>query len=370
MKSKAMVFVMSCMFLLGMAGNVLAVTDTTGDNLKADIDLLSASVVTSGKADPAQTPDTINIGVKMNAGSHLPGAIIFDFDVDNDTATGGGSIITGIPAGNCGAQACKAPAGDGFDFSVVLVLRTQGDSSNLSLASGCSGAGVQCTVRGAPTSCDEGTCYQLGSPCGIGDPDCYEVTPGGACNNCTPDITSYPLDIICGSSGKDCTKPLIKGEYYVGFGQQNEVMVGNVLVRNTYNINNETELCAELPWGLMVTNMFVAINDAADPNNPLFDPNYATDNPPKYQVSLFYDETFHTGDEDDLFTLPGLNVDVSDWMPDTARAADGEYNQYDLCAHNSAGGYGDLNVDANDVGDFLAEFGRSVFSRPCPTCKN
>ena len=34
-----------------------------------------------------------------------------------------------------------------------------------------------------------------------------------------------------------------------------------------------------------------------------------------------------------------------------------------LAAHNSAGGYGDLNVDANDVSEFLAEFGRSNFYR-------
>jgi hypothetical protein len=107
-----------------------------------------------------------------------------------------------------------------------------------------------------------------------------------------------------------------------------------------------------------------------DTGSAPFDPTYATDNPPKYQVSLFHDETFHTGDEDDLFTLPGLNLDISDWLPNTDRVADAEYNQYDPCAHNSWGGYGNVNVDANDVGNFLAEFGRSVFSRPCPNCKN
>jgi hypothetical protein len=146
-------------------------------------------------------------------------------------------------------------------------------------------------------------------------------------------------------------------------------MIGNVLINNTYNINNETDICATLPWGNMITNMWTAIWKAADPENPVFDATYPINNPPKYQVALFYDAAFKPGDEDDLFTLPGLNVDVSDWLPNTARVADGEYNQYETCYHNSAGGYGDVNVDANDVGDFLAEFGRSVFSRPCPTCK-
>jgi len=365
MKSKAMVFVVSCMFLLGMAGNVLAVNDTTGDNLKANVDLLSASVVTSDKEDPAQTPDTINIGIRMAAGSHLPGAVIFDFDADNDPATGGGSVITGIPAGNCGGAPCKTPAGDGFDFYVVLVLRNQGDTSNLSLASGCTGSALTCTTRGAQVTCDQGTCYELGSPCNIGDLDCFEIEEGGACTGC-PGGTAYPLANACGFSAESCDQRLLKSEYYVGYGSQNSVMIGNIPIRNTFNINNETELCATLNWGFIVTQMYTRL--LRDGVSNIFDPAFATDNPPRFQVSLFYDENFD--DEDDLFTLPGLNLDVSDWLPDTARVATGEYNQYVPCGHNTAGGYGDVNVDANDVGDFLAEFGRSVFSRPCPTCKN
>ena len=70
---------------------------------------------------------------------------------------------------------------------------------------------------------------------------------------------------------------------------------------------------------------------------------------------------------DDMYTV---HLAAKDWMPDTARVADGEFNQYVPCAHNSAGAYGDQNVDALDVGDFLNEFGRSIFSMPCPTCKN
>ena len=367
MKSKAMVFVISCMFLMGMAGNVLAVNDTTGDNLKANVDLLSASVVTSDKIAPDQTPDTMSIGIKMAAGSKLPGAVIFDFDVDNDTATGGGSIITGIPAGNCGGP-CKTPVGDGFDFYVVLVLRNQGDSSNLSLSSGCQGSSLTCSERGPQITCDQSPCYELGSPCNIGDPDCYEIEEGGACTNCAGGGIGYPLANTCGFSGKDCTQRLLKGEYYVGYGSQNSVMVGNIPIRNTFNIENESELCADLNWGLIVTQLYTRILRDAPSAHPIFNPMYPTNNPPKFQVSLFYDETFD--DEDDLFTLPGLNVDLSDWMPDTDRVANGEYNQHPPCAHNSAGGYGDVNVDANDVGDFLAEFGRSVFSQPCPTCKN
>ena len=62
-------------------------------------------------------------------------------------------------------------------------------------------------------------------------------------------------------------------------------------------------------------------------------------------------------------------MDISDWLPDTGRVADGDFNGGDPCAHNSAGGYGDQSVAANDVADFLDEFGRSNFFEPCPNCK-
>ena len=367
MKNKGMVFVMSCMFLLGIAGNVLAVNDTTGPGQQmGPLDLATASVVTFDKRDLAEIPDFAKIGIKMAPGSHLPGAVIFDFDVDNDTATGGGSVITGIPAGNCGSAPCKTPAGDGFDFYVVLVLRNQGDTSNLSLASGCNGAALTCTTRGATASCNEGTCYELGSPCSIGDLDCYEIEEGGACTGCAGGANAYPLANACGFSAEDCDQRLLKSEYYVGYGSQNSAMIGNIPIRNTYNLENETEICATLNWGLIVTQMYTRI--LRDTGSAPFDPTYPTNNPPRFQVAAFYDENFEDGD--DLFTLPGLNLDVSDWLPNTDRVAAGEYNQHPPCAHNSWGGYGNVNVDANDVGEFLNEFGRSVFSRPCPNCKN
>jgi hypothetical protein len=62
-------------------------------------------------------------------------------------------------------------------------------------------------------------------------------------------------------------------------------------------------------------------------------------------------------------------LDLADWMPDTARATYGEYNQGDAWMHNSAGAYGDQNVAADDVSDFLSEFNRSTFNKPCPAGK-
>jgi hypothetical protein len=142
-------------------------------------------------------------------------------------------------------------------------------------------------------------------------------------------------------------------------------MVGNVLLKNTYNINNETEICAKIPWSHIVTAMFT--RQQRDGYAGIFDANYPVNNPPKFQVSLFYDTA---GDGDDLFTFPGLNIDVNDWLPDTARVANATFNPELPCGYNYIGGYGDVSVLAEDVAGFLLEFGkRTAFSKPCPTCE-
>jgi len=362
MKTRSLAFVISVLFVVGLSGNVLAVSDSTGENLIPNVDIATASVQTSNVPPDATTPDTANLGIRMAAGSHLPGAVIWDLDVDNDAATGGGSMVTGIPSILCGGAPCKTDAGGGFDFFVVLILRNQSDSSTLSDCSGCIGSDVQCVERGAAATCNEGTCYALGSPCQLGDADCYEQTT--QCTGCDP--FNYPLTAICGESGRDCAAGYIKGQYYVGFGQgQNNFYHGNINLPFLYNLDNEIEICLEIPWGIIGIQAWANIRDAGTQPNFLLG---ALANPPRFQVSAFYDEDF--ADEDDLFSRQPFTLDVSDWMPDTARVATGEFNQFALCAHNSAGLYGDQNVDANDVTDFLEEFGRSIFSRPCPTCKN
>jgi hypothetical protein len=375
MKNKAMVFVISCMFLLGMAGNVLAVNDTTGDG--NPLDLASAEAVTSNRVPfiPPQlptTPDDIKLCVQMAPGSHLPGIVIFDFDVDSDTATGGGSILTGVPASNCGSVPCKdAVCGDdqnngGFDFYVVLALRSQGDTANGALCSNCEGPSRRCVIKGAEVACTEPTCYLIGDDCNVGDPNCFEIAPGSKCTNCAGDVTAFPLADVCGTTPpEDCRKNLIKGEWYVSHAQQRETMVGNIQLRNTYDIKNGDSVCATLPWGIMITQMWTAIRDAGE--NPNFDVTTAQNNPPKFQVGVYFDPVFPV-DRDDLFS-PGLILDVNDWMPDTDCSVAGSYNEYSPCAHNSDGsGCTDVDVDGGDVGDFLAEFGRSGFVKPCPNC--
>jgi hypothetical protein len=367
MKIRALISAMGFLLILGMSGTALAVQDTEGESIIGDVDIRSASVVTYDKwYGPEEIPQSAKIGIMMVAGSHLPAAIVWDFDVDNDTATGGSSLLTRLPNGTCGGQVCKPPAGDGFDFFIVLTLRTQGDNSTLAACNGCSGSPFQCAKRGTSYPCDEGTCYGLGAPCFMGDPDCYEITE--PCSNCTGgDGPYYPLTDVCGTHTQSCASGMVKGEYYVGFGQGRESYFrGNFNVQTDYTVLNEPDICLTIPWGLIVERLWTKISEKG--TQPVFDMTYAVNGPPKYQVSAYFDEDFVDGD--DLFTFDaGLKLDISDWLPDTDRVADGEYNPHDECKHNSAGGYGNLNVDANDVGDFLNEFGRLIFWNDCPNCK-
>jgi len=368
MKTRALVSAMGYLFVLTMSGSALAVSDTVGESIIGDVDMRSASVVIYDQEwGPEDIPQFAKIGIDMATGSHLPAAIIWDFDVDNDTATGGSSLLTMIPNGTCGGQVCKPPAGDGFDFFIILALRTQGDNSTLAACNGCSGAPFQCATRG-PSSypCDEGTCYALGAACAMGDPDCYEITE--PCSNCTGgDGPYYPLTDVCGTHTQSCASGMVKGEYYAGFGQGRESYFrGNFNLPADYFAAYETDICITIPWGLIVERLWAKISEKG--TQPVFAMTYAVNDPPKYQVSAYFDEDF--ADEDDLFTFnAGLNLDISDWLPDTDRMADGEYNSHYPCAHNSAGGYGDVNIDANDVGDFLSEFGRTIFWHRCPNCE-
>ena len=378
MKTRSLAFLISVLFVMGLSGNVFAVSDSTGEPLTAGVDILNASVITSNQTLP-DPPDTANLGIRMNTGSHLPAAILFDIDVDNDTATGGGSVITGIPNMTCRnladePQVCKADAGGGFDFTITVILRTQDDSSSWANCNGCSGGAVQCTTRGPAHDCGvDGTCYELGTSCTTGA-GCYDSS--NRCETGCPGIFAYPLSTLCDNAPTPpCDRGFVKGEWRVGFGQSGNIINGNTNVSINYDLESETDLCVEVPWALILQQALLRITDAGDPEHLPFDLDAAIANPPKFQVTALFNASLPYNGQD--FTQPKLPADppgfylaAKDWMPDTARVADGEYNQWLPCLHNSAGAYGDQSVAANDVSDFLEEFGRSTFFQPCPNCKN
>jgi hypothetical protein len=360
---KLLTITLSIFLVLGLTSPVLAVNDTTGDNFVPDVDLVSASVVTSSQTNPANPPEVANIGITMAAGSHLPGLIIFDFDVDNDTATGTvGSLSAPLPtAEGGGTPPYKLGCNEGYDFFVVVALRNQSANSQLALSNGCFGSSTPCIERGdLCTGCAGGAeAYTIGPLCS-GGAGCYNVITSvqTACN----EGTCYQLNDPC-PADQSCAMGLLRGEWYMATSLLKPPEVrGKNLLPFEYTILNETDICFTLPWAELIER---AVAAGAD-----LDEVEARNSPPQYQVSVWHDTAFI--DEDDFSDEGGSPINLSDFLPNAGGNcnAAGEFNDNDPCFHNSAGPYGDLNVDALDVTDFLAEFGRSVFSRPCPNCKN
>ena len=85
-------------------------------------------------------------------------------------------------------------------------------------------------------------------------------------------------------------------------------------------------------------------------------------------TALFDYPDLYDGDD---FMKSGFDLAALDWMPDTARVADGLVTDEATCEYNQnfdAGAYGDVDVDGGDLADFLTQFGRGFYDRPCPGC--
>ena len=360
---KTVFLVVSLLMVFGLAGISMAQTspinDPNNDSYLATVDLTRASVQTYGKAGAGYVPSWVNLGIRMNTGDHLPGMIMWDFDVDQNASTGGGSTLT-MPFATAEGPDGPFKPDKGFEFYVVMALRTQANTSQTALSAGCTGGGYQCVTRGPGcTGCSpSGTYYELGDACIVGAPDCYEVLPGtfSDCNegNC------YPLDSPCGTTPKDCAMGLLVGEWYAAAGISGTPFIrGKVpLDVATFNIHTETSLCATLPWAEMVAR---ARNVGVLTDDQLF---FTADNPPQWQVSVWYDAAPFDGD--DMFDA-GLVLNLVDFAPNTGRAT-AVFNANLPCLMNQHGGYGDIDVDADDITLFLSEFGREEFFLPCPGC--
>ena len=297
MKAILPVLLISLCILFTIPSVATAVDDATGDNYAPQIDLLGASAQTFYKEGPDAVPSRINLGIKMTPASHLPGLVIWEFDVDSNSSTGGSSLLnTTLPTAEGGGTGPYKEAA-GFDLRVVMALRTQAETSDTAL-----------------------------------------------CQNCTEDAQS-------------CAMGLVKGEWYATRGDgSTPFMRGSIYLSPAWDITWEVQLCVILPWADMISR---AIGDGAD-----FDLNYAKNNPPAFQVSLWHDSAFTDGD--DLMD-GGSVLNLADFLPNgSLDKANGEYNLYNPCEHNVNG---DQNVDAVDVSSFLSEFGRLPYSHYCPSCK-
>ena len=90
----------------------------------------------------------------------------------------------------------------------------------------------------------------------------------------------------------------------------------------------------------------------------------------KWQVSIWYDDVNYATDKSDISSgvIPDQTFDINDWAPNAGKAdtlLSGGATDLTYCEGNFDG---DKDVDGGDAAKFKANFGRSKFKNPCPSC--
>jgi hypothetical protein len=285
--------------------SVYAIVDPLGDN-SGPIDLTEAEAEVYDKG-------FINLlKLSIETTPHLPGVVIFECDIDDSSGTGGSMSTLGAPVSPC---PCKTEPG--FDIVVSIFTRRQGDSSASAIAASCTDNQGSCGRRR-----ESGEWYAI-------------TSLGGQPIRAIGILRSY-LD------------PVPKTPE-----------------------SGETEDCYTLPWSHIIAyaNRHQQETSPGDPKNFNYTKARSNDYADgKWQLSIWYDSTAQTGgDEDDVASgvFPTQTFDINDYAPDTGKADMIESQgatDFTYCEGNFDN---DQDVDGSDAGTFKANFGRSIWKRPC-----
>jgi hypothetical protein len=339
---------LSVMLLLGLSTTgMAAITDATGDQFVAGKDLLSADALFY-PASSFPVAEWVKLTVTMNTGSTLPGMLTWDFDVDGNSLTGGGSSLN-MPFSPCPPTRCKTEKG--FEFYVMLVLRDQSDTGNNAYAAGCVGSPSQCVTKGDSVSCTEGQCFEPGDACNAGDPGCFALE-AAACTGSGNCPNAYKLAFPCVDTA-DCGTGLKYGEWYAGFGtggNRKPILRGRLIGLGSI-VNNKTQYCFTLPWGDIIA--YASIAGAIDFNQVV--------NAPPYQLQIWHDPVYEhpAGDMEDFFDA-GLLLNVADYVPNTGYGASVASAVEECLSDSNA----DCKVNVTDLVQIKSEFNRTN----CPNC--
>jgi hypothetical protein len=138
---KSLNVMLSMVFVFGMTGMVSAqgITDPSGDNLGV-VDILAAQVEAYERPAPDGADQLLKLTIETTP--NLPGAIVFEADVDNSAGTGGSISQIGVPVTPC---PCKTTAG--FDIAVSVYLNRQETTAGSAFCASCSDGGGPCGAR-------------------------------------------------------------------------------------------------------------------------------------------------------------------------------------------------------------------------------
>ena len=285
----------------------LALQDNTGENI-GPVDLLAAQAEIYWRkiAGGPNTQTLLKVTVKSTP--NLPGAVIFEADVDNSAGTGGSMGILGAVIDPC---PCKTVAG--ADIALTIFHRAQGETSGSAFCGGC--------TDGGSTSC---MTERKGG-------EWYAVTS----------LSGQPVRAL---------------GFLRGYSDPTPGVIGGGTVQTSYTF----------PWGNIIAYANAHLSGVAGRFNYTKATTY-TD--AKWQVGIYYDANYGA-DEDDITTSTGpgpldVKFDVNDWAPD------GDGNMANMMAADNLtyceGNFDqDSDVDGTDTATFKRNFGRSRFYRVCP----
>ena len=387
MKIKFLACVISLLLVVGFSSSVSAAqdapNDTAGNHFDGVYDIDKADV----KVFP---PDATDIEMYLKASldmyGKLPGLVLLEFDVDNDTATGGKSGMVQV-WNACESGGLLKPKRPGFDVLITLTLRDQDASGSSAWCSDCFGKGGQCFVKcagqsGDPCNGDDdacapacgGTadCYYAQYSCDPVDDECYKT--GAECQDVLPDCDKcYELTEEC-AYDVPCEQGREIGEWYAtataaGIGGGTIHDRGRIDIPQPKEGGQTDDIdCYTFPWKRIVEKLhaYLVANPPDDPSRT-FDLNAAKD-PTNYrwQISTWYDDDHPTAINDFMDESAVLPCnEVTDVIPNdgaetvTAQTGDICYGDFD----------NDGDIDGRDVGRFKNDSGRQDCPSMNPTCE-
>jgi len=348
MEKKCLFILMGILVLLSISSSVYAIGDSLGDQRVGGYDIKSADVLfypPSSWIDNTP-PDLVKITLEMNTGNNLPGIVVFEFDVDNDTATGG-SVSIPCFFNTCADGTLLKPVVPGIDIAIIMILREQGSDVSTAWCYNCTGTNGLCFLRNTPCyGCGTSNCYKGLSICPPGSPNCFLARiecrnlPYPQCDYC------YEMSTTC-SGTTPCGLGRVIGEWYA-IANPSLVGIGVPPVERgrLYPLPKGTNTAIKdsyrLPWELIVQG---ALNAGAN-----FDPYKANDpNYCRWQVSTWIDPDYATT-KNDLINFSAYCVEVTDVVPNYLSAAATLGNE--ICRANIDG---DGDVDPADLMIFRSE---------------
>jgi len=286
--------------------SITMVTDPTGDNI-GPVDLLAARAEIYERKIAGGPATQKLLKVTIRTTPNLPGAMIFECDVDDSTGTGGLSGQLGAPVDPC---PCKI--NPGMDLALTIYHRAQGENSGSAFCGGCVDAGT---------------------------------------NSCQKDRKGGEWYVVTAKAGQ----PLKALGFLRGYSDPTPSTTGGGTVQTSYTF----------PWQSIIAYANAELAGVPGRFNNDKARDFVTNN--KWQLGIFYDGTNYGVDEDDITsgTFPNQTFDVCDWIPN------GDGNDSPMLAADNLtyceGNFDqDSDVDGGDAAAFKTNFGRSGFKNPCP----